>query len=272
VSTGQPRQRAARAALVALALAQAGAPVAAPRFVLAGDGRAGQPGRALDLRIDPADVDLERGQLTACLSRPAAKLRVKILALSGAVLVEVEQVFDGAAAGTPLTIRWKPPAEAVARLEVFGHDTDGYYKGVAITPWSFEVPHEDVAFATDSAEITRGEEKKLAASLRLIDEQLPLARGLGEVTLYILAHTDTVGAADYNLRLSTRRAQAIARWFRKNGLRIPMAYDGVGESMPQVKTADDVDEPRNRRVDYMLGVEPPRFKHSGATPRWKRAN
>jgi len=92
------------------------------------------------------------------------------------------------------------------------------------------------------------------------------------VTLYILAHTDTVGTAEYNLRLSTRRAQAIARWFRQNGLRIPMAYDGVGESMPKVKTADEVDEPRNRRVDYMLGVEPPRFKHSGATPSWKRAD
>jgi outer membrane protein OmpA-like peptidoglycan-associated protein len=272
VSTGQPRQRAVRAALLALALAQAGAPAAVPRVALAADERAGQRGRALDLRIDPADVDLERGQLTARLSRPAAKLRVRVLALSGAVLAEVEQAFDGAAAGTPLIVRWKPPVEAVARLEVFGHDTDGYYKGVAITPWSFEVPHEDVAFATDSAEIGPGEAKKLRTSLRLIQEQLPLARGLGEVTLYILAHTDTVGTAEYNLRLSTRRAQAIARWFRENGLRIPLAYDGVGESMPRVKTADDVDEPRNRRVDYMLGVEPPRFKQSGSTPRWKRAN
>jgi outer membrane protein OmpA-like peptidoglycan-associated protein len=272
VSTGQPRQRAARAALLALAFAQAGASLAVPRWVLAADERAGQRGRALDLRIDPADVDLERGQLTARLSRPAAKLRVKLLALSGAVLAEVEQAFDGAAAWTPLTVRWKPPAEAVARLEVFGHDTDGYYKGVAITPWSFEVPHEDVAFATGSAEIAPGEEKKLRTTLRIIDEQLPLARGLGQVTLYILAHTDTVGTAEYNLRLSTRRGQAIARWFRKNGLRIPMAFDGVGEAMPRVKTADEVDEPRNRRVDYMLGVEPPRFKKSGATPTWKRAD
>jgi outer membrane protein OmpA-like peptidoglycan-associated protein len=249
VSSGRPPRRAARAAWLALALGQGAGLASVSPVTFAADERAGQRQPALELRIDPADVDLERGQLTARLSRPAAKLSVKVLALSGAVLAEVEQAFDGAAAGTPLSVRWKPPAEAVARLEVFGHDTEGYYKGVAITPWSFEVPHEDVSFATDSAEIAPSEEKKLGTSLRLIEKQLPLARRLGDVTLYILAHTDTVGAAEYNLRLSTRRAQAIARWFRKHGLRIPMAYDGVGESMPKVKTADEVDEPRNRRVD-----------------------
>ncbi|HTV20213.1 MAG TPA: OmpA family protein [Polyangiaceae bacterium] len=256
--------------VTALVLA-AGSPghVSSVAFAAGEKGAQRQP--ALELSIDPADVDLARGQLTARLSRPAAKVTLKVLALSGAVLTEVEQAFDGAAAGSPLVVRWQAPAEAVARIEVFGHDTDGYYKGIAITPWSFEVPHEDVGFATDSAEITPGEEKKLVASLRLIEKQLPLARRLGEVSLYVLAHTDTVGSAEYNLGLSTRRAQAIARWFRKHGLRIPIAYDGVGESMLKVKTADEVDEPRNRRVDYMLGVEPPRFQRSGAAPSWKRS-
>jgi len=259
------------AALLASCLALGAVMGGAVCAALAAGERDGQRRPALVLTIDTAEVDLERGQLTARLSRPAAKLTLKVLALSGAVLVEVEQEFGGAAAGTPLIVRWRPPAEAVARLELFGHDTDGYYKGVAITPWSFEVPHDDVAFATDSSEIAASEEKKLAASLRLIDQQLPLARRLGDVTLYILAHTDTVGSAEYNLRLSTRRAQSIARWFRKHGLRISMAYDGVGESMPKVKTSDDVDEPQNRRVDYMLAVEPPRFKRSGVAPSWKRA-
>ncbi len=241
---------------------------AAPRAALAKDPPRRLP--ALELRIDPRDVDLERGELTARLSRPAAKLTLKVIALSGAVLAEVEQTFDGAPAGSPLVLRWKPPAETAAKLEVFGHDTSGYYKGIAISPWSFEIPHEDVVFATDSADIAPGEAEKLAASLPSIERELPRARHLGPVTLYILAHTDTVGTAEYNLRLSTRRAQAIGRWFRAHGLRLPMAFDGVGESMPRVKTADEVDEPRNRRVDYMLGVEPPRFKQSRTLPAWKR--
>jgi outer membrane protein OmpA-like peptidoglycan-associated protein len=264
--------RAARGRLLlclALGLAPALAVLLQPVWA-AGEPNAGARLPPLELRIDPDDVDIERGQLVARLSRPAAKLAVKVLDAAGAVLVEVEQAFDGALAGTPLVVRWQPPSGTVARIEVFGHDTSGYYKGIAITPWSFEVPHEDVVFDTDSAQVLPAEEKKLVASLRLINQELPRAKNLGTVTLFILAHTDTVGSAEYNQALSTRRAQAIARWFRGHGLKIPMAYDGMGESMPRVKTADEVDEPRNRRVDYMLGVEPPRFKQSKASPAWKK--
>jgi outer membrane protein OmpA-like peptidoglycan-associated protein len=224
----------------------------------------------LELRLDPADVDLERGQLECTLSRPAAKLTLKVLGLDGGVLAEVEQGFDAAKAGSRLLIRWPPPREAVARIELFGHDTSGYYKGIAITPWSFEVPHEDVVFRTGSADIDPSEEKKLAASLALIEKQLPRAKSLGNVTLFILAHTDTVGTNEYNQKLSTRRALSIGRWFREHGVGIPMAYDGVGESMPKVETLDEVAEPRNRRADYMLAIEPPRFKRSRVAPAWKR--
>lgn len=232
--------------------------------------RSGERLPPLELRLDPANVDLERGQLECALSRPAAKLTLKVLGLDGAVLAEVEQAFDAAKAGSPLVIRWEPPRETVARIELFGYDTSGYYKGIAITPWSFEVPHEDVVFRTDSADIDPSEEKKLAASLALIKEQLPRAKSLGTVTLFILAHTDTVGTAEYNQKLSTRRALSIGRWFERHGLGVPMAYDGVGESMPKVETRDEVAEPRNRRVDYMLAIEPPRFKRSRITPAWKR--
>jgi outer membrane protein OmpA-like peptidoglycan-associated protein len=247
---------------------------AADRCVTLERARAAEPAPSkrlppLELRIDRADVDLAGGQLTARLSRPAAKLTLKVVSLTGALLAEAEQAFEAAPAGAPLVLRWTPPREHPARLEVFGYDTSGYYKGIAITPWSFEIPHQDVNFATDSAEIEPGEEKKLQASLSLVERELPRASHLGRVTLYILAHTDTVGTAAYNLKLSTRRARAIGRWFKTHGLRMPMAFDGVGEGMLKVETADEVDEPRNRRVDYMLGVEPPRFRKAKTAPAWK---
>lgn len=225
----------------------------------------------LKLSIDRDEVDLERQELTVRMSRAASRVTLKVVGMSGAVLAEVAQTFDAAPAGSPLVVRWSSgDAEAVARVEVFGHDVNGYYAGVAITPWSFEIPHEDVAFETDSAEIRPSEVGKLRASLALIKKELPRAGQLGEVTLFVLAHTDTVGSSDYNLRLSNRRAQSIARWFRKQGLKIPMAYDGMGEKALKLKTADEVAEPSNRRVDYMLSIEPPRFKVSGSSPIWKR--
>lgn len=243
---------------------------AAPVLVAPGEVRAAEqrlPPLEVSLNLD--EVDLERGELTVRMSRSAAMVKVKVLGASGAVLDQVEQSFAGAPPRSPLKVQWSPGSEPVARIEVFAHDEHGYYKGVAITPWSFDIPHEDVIFETDSAEIRPSEAGKLRASLALIKNELPRARHLGKVTLFILAHTDTVGSADYNLRLSTRRAQAIARWFRQQGLQIPMAYDGVGEKALKVKTADEVAEPENRRVDYMLSVEPPRFKKSGAAPSWK---
>jgi hypothetical protein len=36
-----------------------------------------------------------------------------------------------------------------------------------------------------------------------------------------------------------------------------IAFEGLGERSLLVKTADEVDEPRNRRVDYILALEPP---------------
>ncbi len=225
---------------------------------------------ALEVSVDTDEVDLERGQLTVRMSRPASRVTLKVVGASGAVLGEVDQKFESAPAGSPLMLRWSPPAAHVARIEVYGYDNEGYYKGVAITPWSFEIPHQDVVFDTDSAEIRPAEGEKLRATLGLIKKELPGARGLGQVTLFILAHTDTVGTAEYNVRLSTRRAQSIARWFREHGLTIPIAYDGVGERAPKIKTLDEVDEPRNRRADYMLAIDAPRFKASGAAPSWKR--
>lgn len=257
------------AALGALVLGSALGALAAGASGVAGASEgAAQP--RLELRIDPADVDLARGRLTATLSRPAARLTLEVFGQDGKVLARAEQTFDAAPPGSPLSIHWSPPAEAVARLEIFGHDTGGRYKGVAITPWSFEIPHEDVVFRTNSAAIDPAEEKKLAATLASIQKELPKAKHLGPVTLFILAHTDTVGSAEHNLKLSTRRALSIARWFRAHGLKLPMAYDGMGESMLKRETADEVDEPKNRRADYMLSIEPPRFKQSGVSPGWKR--
>ncbi len=243
-----------------------------------GMAHAGEPSAPAELpplrvEIDESAVDLEQGKLVVRLSRPAARVTLKVIALSGAVLANVEKRFDGAPAGTPLVVEWEPPdseADPLARLEVFGYDTSDYYKGVAITPWSFSIPHEDVVFETDSAEIRAREAEKLRASLALIKKELQRSKHLGKATLFIVAHTDTVGTREYNLALSGRRAKAIARWFRGVGLGIPMAYYGAGEQHLEVVTADEVDEAKNRRADYMLSVELPRFRRSGMQPNWQK--
>lgn len=240
--------------LPALALADVPAPAQMPAEAL----QTKKP--SLQVTIDRSKVDLAKHTLEVKLSRAAEKVVIKVIGESGAELANVEKPFSGAAAGTPLEMSWTPSSdEAVARIEVWGHDTEGYYAGVAIIPWNVSIPHEEVNFATDSDVIRESEVPKLDASLQQIKDALNKHKELGKITLYIIGHTDTVGSAEHNLQLSRRRARSISAWFKGRGLKNPIAYEGLGESAPAVKTADEVDEPKNRRVDYILSLEPPRL-------------
>jgi outer membrane protein OmpA-like peptidoglycan-associated protein len=234
------------------------------------DGRAAGARPALQVSIDKSKVDLNEHHLELKASRDLARVTLRVTGDSGAVLADVERELSSYPAGKPLVVQWNPSSdETVVRIEVFAYDMDGYYRGIAITPWAVSVPHEEVNFRTDSAQIDDSEKPKLEASYAKVNEALARHADL-RVTLFIAGHTDTVGDASYNLRLSRQRAQAIARWFRQRGLKIPIGYEGFGEGALLVKTADEVDEPRNRRVDYILALEEPVFKSSGARPTWYR--
>jgi outer membrane protein OmpA-like peptidoglycan-associated protein len=132
------------------------------------------------------------------------------------------------------------------------------------------IDHEEVRFDTNKAVIRESEVPSLNDSLAKINEVLAKveSKGLGTITLFIAGHTDTQGSEEHNLTLSRSRAQAIANWFMKKGLCVPIAYEGFGESALKKLTADNVDEPANRRVDYILSIEPPTIK-KGASPAWK---
>jgi outer membrane protein OmpA-like peptidoglycan-associated protein len=231
------------------------------------------PASKLEVTIDKSKVDLKEHRLEVRMNHVASKVTIKVYDESKAVLADQEHEFAGAAPGSALVVTWSPSTDApVGRIEVFGYDADGAYKGIAITPWSVSIPHEEVNFRRDSADIDDPEKPKLEASFGKVTEAIVTHKDLGRISLFIAGHTDAVGTSAYNLQLSRARAQAIAGWFRKRGLKIPIAYEGFGESALLVKTADEVDEPRNRRVDYILSIDEPAFKTSGFRPAWKRAN
>jgi hypothetical protein len=47
-------------------------------------------------------------------------------------------------------------------------------------------------------------------------------------------------------------------------------YAGFGEHSLLVKTEDEVDESKKRRVDYVLSIEPPRYETSNSIPPWRK--
>jgi outer membrane protein OmpA-like peptidoglycan-associated protein len=77
------------------------------------------------------------------------------------------------------------------------------------------------------------------------------------VTVQVTGFTDTSGSADYNQRLSVRRANAVATVLGQDG--VPpnsMVVTGRGENDLRVPTPDGVREPQNRRVEIVAGGPP----------------
>jgi outer membrane protein OmpA-like peptidoglycan-associated protein len=229
-------------------------------------------GTPLRMMVDKSHVDLKAHRLEVKMSHPAGQVKVTVVGQSGATLADEEQDFTGRPAGAPLIVTWSPSSdETIATLEVRATDASGLWASQTFSWWSVSIPHEDVNFKTDSADIQDSEAPKLEAAYAKIKAELakmPRERALP--TLFIAGHTDTVGGADHNLKLSQARARSIAAWLRKRGVHIPIAYEGFGESSLLVVTTDNVDEPRNRRVDYFMSDDTPTMKTTGFRPAWKR--
>lgn len=226
-------------------------------------------GPKLAVSIDRAKVDLEGHKLEVKLNRAVCKVELKVVGESGKTLAEEAQAFDGAAAGTTLTVGWTPArSERVLRIEVWGYDTDNSFVGVALTPWNVALDHEEINFENDSDVIRKSEEPKLEASLEEIKKILDKVKD-NKIGLFIKGHTDTMGPPEHNLDLSRRRARSIGAWFRGHGLKIAISYEGFGEFTPLVKTPDETAEPKNRRIDYILQFDPPPLPQGSVAFGWK---
>ena len=77
------------------------------------------------------------------------------------------------------------------------------------------------------------------------------------VTVQVTGYTDTSGSADYNQRLSVRRANAVAVVLMRDGVpRNALLVTGRGENDLRVPTPDGVREPQNR-VEIVEGGPAP---------------
>lgn len=104
----------------------------------------------------------------------------------------------------------------------------------------------DLGFATGSAVLTRDAEVVLQGPLSIINE-----RHDGPVCIEGFA--DSVGNDADNLSLSEARAEAVAAFFTNAGVTNEIVTVGYGETR---STADNVDDPTQRRVDITLGACP----------------
>ncbi len=226
--------------------------------------------RKLEMTIDKAQVNIEDRHVEVKMNHPACKIELKVIGESGRTIAESAKGFHGAAPGSALAVTWTASqVEPILRIEVWAHDTQGRFAGMQITPWNVSIDHEEVNFESDSDAIRDSEAPKLQASLDKIKEILNKHKDLPGIAFYIKGHTDTVGSPEHNLTLSRKRARAIAAWFRSKGLKLPVSFEGLGEYSLLVKSGDEVAEAKNRRVDYILSLEPPRLPSGSTTFGWR---
>ncbi|MGM0557219.1 MAG: OmpA family protein [Myxococcota bacterium] len=224
----------------------------------------------LELDVDPDKVRIGKGQIPIKTNRPLDRIEYEVYDEDGKKVRSGTRSM-GNKYGTVM-FEYKP-VENVGAISMVAYDVDGFWRGIKLEPFWVKIPHKEVIFEFGKATWDDDQEPKLEASLEDIREAMEKHRDKGlQMQLYIAGYTDTVGSKSANMKLSASRAKAIARWFRKNGLEIPVYYQGFGESALAVETPDETKEEKNRRVIYILGnARPP---ESGAIPRsnWRPAH
>ncbi len=214
----------------------------------------------LVLSVAPEDLALPARTLTLGASRPIKRVELSLTSDQGTPMGVVEAAADG----TRATLTWPESRETVLRIHARAWDVDGFFGAVELFPWRVDIPHEEVHFASGAHDIPASEAAKLEGSFAEIGKAIDKYGKLATIRLFIAGHTDTVGDAGSNRGLSERRAQSIGRWFKKRGITIAILTAGFGEDVLLVKTADEVDEAKNRRAEYIVAVDAPAIR--GKTP------
>ena len=118
--------------------------------------------------------------------------------------------------------------------------------GTAIAALPPAPAHFTLYFQFDSEELTT-ESGKLVAQVQQSVKTYPAPQ------VAVVGHTDTTGAATANIGLGLRRAEVVRTRLIEAGVdRSAIVVTSHGEATPLVPTADNVNEPKNRRVDITV--------------------
>jgi OOP family OmpA-OmpF porin len=106
--------------------------------------------------------------------------------------------------------------------------------------------HFTLYFQFDSDELT-------VESRKLVSQVQQSVKGFPVPQVAVVGHTDTTGSATANIGLGLRRAEVVRMRLIDAGVdKSSIVVTSHGEATPLVPTADNVNEPKNRRVDITV--------------------
>lgn len=201
------------------------------------------------MRAPLAVLSIAAGLLSACCTRAPNDLIVVLPGSDGhvgAVVVEAagqKMMLDKAYAGV------RPGPAASGPVEVSAQEVEQAF-GDALGARPIPPKSYTLYFESGSNELSPKSKPTMEAMLAEISERKA-------VEIVITGHTDTVGSANDNDRLSLDRARAVEQRLTSSFAARGVSSDSVaaagrGERELLVKTGDQVAEPRNRRVEITV--------------------
>lgn len=92
-----------------------------------------------------------------------------------------------------------------------------------------------------------------SVSYPVLDAVAAILKKYKRVNIRIEGHTDDVGDADYNLKLSKRRARAVKKYLMTKGVkRSRLTYKGYGKTNPLEQGKSAEARAKNRRVEFVI--------------------
>ncbi len=224
-------------------------------------------GPALSIEVPRPQIDKPRRRAVVKSNRSVARAHVTIVGVDGPAYDADVDVAENQA-GEDVELRWEGPEE-ILRLDITLFDKWGFNAFENISPWSLEIPHEDVEFDTAKHEIRADQAPRLDKAAGDIAKIVERYGKYVTVKLYLGGYTDTVGSREDNQGLSERRARGIAQALRQRGFKGPIYYQGFGEDGLCVATDEGVDMQANRRAVYLLASESPATGPNFPRSAWK---
>lgn len=117
---------------------------------------------------------------------------------------------------------------------------------VVVTERGLKIRISNIEFAFGSSSIRK-------RGTVILDRVYQILERYSSYDITIEGHTDDVGAEEYNLTLSEKRAMEVRDYLVNKGTKPErLKYLGMGESLPFYPNTNDENRRRNRRVEFLL--------------------
>ncbi|QDC11720.1 hypothetical protein FHY55_20355 [Oceanicola sp. D3] len=110
----------------------------------------------------------------------------------------------------------------------------------------------EILSRTGNIYFASGSSRLDSASEPLLKELLDITSRCPGIEVEVAGHTDSVGKASYNQRLSERRARSVADYLIENGIAPErLSAKGYGEDKPVASNATAEGKGKNRRIEFL---------------------